>query len=280
MLSGSFYSTFSRNPYFNMAQDEWMFCRAIHSPGLILLRLYSWDSEAITFGYNQNENKVVDRSRLNGIPLIRRVTGGRALLHEPSELTYSIAVNSAGLNSGPLNGSVSESSRSISLALLEFLKAIDIRAHYVRQSAPGFTSRNTFHNQPCFESFARNEILTERGKIIASAQRRIGDCFLQHGSIKFNGVAGHPALNSSRNNSLDSSQIRRLSEFEFQKYAELFRDSIGRSLGISLKAGEISELDAKELAGFELLVRKKSIFRRDPIKQNEESNSLLIDSHY
>jgi len=256
-----------------------MFYRAMHSPGLILLRLYSWEFEAITFGYNQNENKVVGSGRLNGTPLIRRVTGGRALLHEPSELTYSIAVNSVGLNLETLNGSVSNSSRSISLALLEFLKAIDIRAHYVRQSAAGFTSRDTFHNQPCFESFARNEILSEQGKIIASAQRRMGDCFLQHGSIKLNGVANHPALNSSPNNPLDNSKIRRLSEFEFRQYSRVFCNSIGKSLGISLRAGEISENDAKEIAGFELLVREKPIYRRIPIKQNEELNSLLVDSH-
>ncbi len=262
-----------------MALDEWMFYRAMHSPGLIILRLYSWESEAITFGYNQNENKVVDKSRLNGTPLIRRVTGGRALLHEPSELTYSIAVNCVGLNSETLNSSVSKSSRTISLALLEFLKAIDIRAHYVRQSAAGFSSHESFHNQPCFESFARNEILTEQGKIIASAQRRIGDCFLQHGSIKINGVAGHPALNSNYNNSLDRSKIQRLGESDFHQYSEVFCASMGGSLGVPFRVVETREIDEKELAGFELLVREKSIFRRDSVKQSEESGRLLVDSY-
>ena len=256
-----------------------MFYRAIQNTGLILLRLYSWDSEAITFGYNQNENKVANSDLLNGTPLIRRVTGGRALLHEPSELTYSIAVNKVGSIAEILNGSVKESSHAISLALLDFLSAIDIRAHYVRQSAAGFSSHDTFHSQPCFESFARNEILAEKEKIIASAQRRIGDGILQHGSIKLNGVAGHRALGINSNNLLDGSKIQRLSEVEFNRYSEVFCNSVGGYLGISLSAGKISETEAQEIAGFEIFVREKSIFRRDPIKQSDESSRLMVDSH-
>ena len=257
-----------------MAMDEWMFYRAINSPGLILLRLYSWESGAITFGYNQNENKVVDRNRLNGIPLIRRVTGGRALHHEPSELTYSIAVNSLGLDKATLNGSVSKSSHSISMALLEFLNVLDIKAHYVRQSAAGFASAETFHSQPCFESFARNEILSDQGKIIASAQRRIGDAFLQHGSIKINGVVNHPALTAKSNNPLDNSDIRSFTEIVFNGYKRLFCDSVGGSLGICFMEENITKIESGELVAFEHQVKEKSIFRRVPIKQIDGPVSL------
>ncbi len=262
-----------------MAMDEWMFYRAINTPGLIILRLYSWDTGAITFGYNQNENMVVDGNRISGTPLIRRVTGGRALYHEPSELTYAIAVNNAGLDNETLNSSLSKSSRAFSLALLEFLNALDIKAHYMRQSAVGFSSAASFRSQPCFESYARNEILGDQGKIIASAQRRIGTAFLQHGSIKINGVAAHAALYAKSNNSLDNSQIGRLNEIEFARYSDLFCDLIGRYLGVSFGLTEIGEVESEELAKFEQLVREKSIFRRDSIEQMQPQRSLSIDRH-
>ncbi|MCK4573421.1 MAG: hypothetical protein KAU36_03575, partial [candidate division Zixibacteria bacterium] len=88
-----FHNHFAAGPHFNMAFDEWLFARACESPGSIMLRLYSWRPGAITFGFNQKEQTAVDCERLNGTPLIRRVTGGRALYHDPSELTYAIAVN-------------------------------------------------------------------------------------------------------------------------------------------------------------------------------------------
>lgn len=256
-----------------------MFGRAIRTPGLILLRLYSWESGAITFGYNQDESKVVDYSRLEGTPLIRRVTGGRALYHEPSELTYAIAVNCQGLNNEILNGSISRTSRSISLALLEFLKNLDIKAHYVRQNTAGFTSPVSFHSQPCFDSAARNEIVGERGKIIASAQRRISDGFLQHGSIKINGVVHHPALRTEPDNSLNKSEIRRFTEIEFNRYAKLFSDAVGSSLGISLEFRDVTEIERNELAGHERQVKNNSIFRREPIRQLAAAVRQSAESH-
>jgi len=207
-----------------------MFQRAINNPGSILLRLYTWNSGAITFGCNQDENKVVNRALLNGTPLIRRVTGGRALYHEPTELTYSIAVNCAGTGIAAFNGTLSQSSRAISLALLEFLGAIDIKAHYVRHSSAQFLSKGLFHSQPCLQSSARHEIVGENGKIIASAQRRIGDAFLQHGSIKINGIAHHPALSSAPTNPLDVRGMHPLDHSNFQTLGGLFGDFLGHSL--------------------------------------------------
>jgi len=267
MHYGIFYATFSCGPFFNMAMDEWMFRRAIDCPGTILLRLYTWNSGAITFGINQNVNRVVNERKLNGTPLIRRATGGRALYHEPSELTYSIAVNSAGLGITAFKGSLGESSRAISLALLQFLGAMDIRAHYVRLSSEQFLSKESFHSQPCFQSSARQEIVGEKGKIIASAQRRIGDAFLQHGSIKINGVKNHPALPVTPNNSLNIRGLQLIDRAAFQTISALFRDQMGQSLEVDFSLEILKDEEFSEVLAWERQVKETCIFKREFTKQ-------------
>jgi len=267
MGHGKFYSTFSGGPYFNMAMDEWMFQCAIDNPGTIWLRLYTWKSGAITFGFNQNVNRVVNEGRLNGTPLIRRVTGGRALYHEPSELTYSIAVNITGLGITAFRGTLGETSRAISLALLKFLGAMDITAHYVRQSSEQFLSKDAFHSQPCFQSNARHEIVGENGKIIASAQRRIGDAFMQHGSIKISGVKSHPALSASPSNSLNIRDISLTDPAVFQTISALFRDQMGQSLEVDFSSEILKDEEFSEVLAWESRVKETCIFKREFTKQ-------------
>lgn len=256
-----------------------MFEKAGRTDDQFFLRLYSWKSGAITIGRNQKEQLAVDAGKLNGTPVIRRVTGGRALYHDPSELTYSIAGNCAGKYESAFGNSVYQSNRAISAALLEFLNALKVKAHYVRQSSSNFLSTDTFHTLPCFESKARHEIIGDRGKLAASAQRRVGEIFLQHGSIKINGLAGHPALTASVTNSLDSSNIEPLENSRFDKFAPVFYKSLGRSLGIEFVPAILDEVDLMEISAFEKSVKKNSLGLRDLIKQNRMAVSLSGESH-
>lgn len=279
MVKGKYYSTFSGNPFFNMAMDDWMFQRAFEDSGSVFLRLYSWNAGAITFGFNQDENKVVDEERLNGTPLIRRVTGGRALYHDTKELTYSVSGNLAGETVSAFKGSLPQSSRAIALALLKFLEALNVKAHYVRQSSSYIMSKESFHTLPCFESKARHEIVGEKGKIIASAQRRMGDTFLQHGSIKIKGIAHHPALGSGSTNSLDFSEIHCYDERDFYKLSGLFCDLMGKSLGIAFDRETLSEQDREEISILEEFIKKNCTSRRGLIKQIAPGISLSYRSH-
>ncbi|HEX2896602.1 MAG TPA: hypothetical protein VHP63_00945 [candidate division Zixibacteria bacterium] len=256
-----------------------MFENASRTTGQFFLRLYSWKSGAITIGRNQNEQIAFNAKKLNGTPVIRRITGGRALYHDSSELTYSIAGNCAGNHIGAIGNSVFQSNRVISEALLHFLKVLEIKAHYVRQSSPNFLSTGSFHTLPCFESRARHEIVGEQGKLAASAQRRIGEVFLQHGSIKINGIAGHPALISSVTNSLDSSNIQSLENSRFEEISPVFCESIGTSLGIDFVPAEFNEADLIEISAFEESVKKNSLGQRDLIKQNRQPASLSGEMH-
>jgi len=251
-----------------------MFHRAIHAPSLVLLRLYSWEQGAITFGINQNEDLAIKRELLDTTPLIRRVTGGRALYHEPSELTYSIAVNRAGLGNEKLSGSIGQTSEKISEALLAFLSEFGVAAQQVRYSGTDFLSRDSFHSKSCLESRARHEIVAEGRKLVASAQRQIGDAFLQHGSIKMSDTFSHPALTMPSIKSLEFNAISSLARADFEQYSSIFSEVMCEELNISFERKVLGKGTLLELRSWTDFVMKFPIIKRDPIKHLGSLNSL------
>ena len=105
---------------------------------------------------------------------MRRPTGGRAILHA-EELTYAVV----GASPGPLFGdSLHAAYQVINGALLAFLAGLGYRAEISAGEA-----REEARGLVCFKSAGRYEISVGGRKLIGSAQRRTGGCFLQHGSI-------------------------------------------------------------------------------------------------
>ncbi|MFZ1685740.1 MAG: hypothetical protein WAU88_16630, partial [Candidatus Zixiibacteriota bacterium] len=231
MISGSYYSHHNGEPWFNMGFDEWLLDRALDRPGSVALRLYQWKTGTITFGYNQRAETALVWSAIGSTPVIRRVTGGRALYHDPSEITYSIVINQLGLDEMPLGGGLSKSSGAISEALVQFLGLLGVRSEYQRSSSPSNSSPDFFHKAPCFASSAKYEVMGRAGKVIASAQKRLGHCLLQHGAIKVSGVVPHPALPNVPDTV--SGALGGMETGEFTRLSELFVESIGKSLGVS-----------------------------------------------
>jgi len=113
MLPVTNYTHFDSEPCFNMAFDSRMLTFVRLNPGMVLLRLYTWAIPTITIGLNQITERAVDMRQLGRTPLIRRVTGGRAVFHDCSELTYAIAANTEGVGSHPLKQTVSAVHRAI-----------------------------------------------------------------------------------------------------------------------------------------------------------------------
>jgi len=293
MTKALLYSHFGRDPWFNMAFDEWMLsevidqsCRAglssdlpqesggsadgptLQQPGLVILRLYTWDRDTITFGHHQRREKALDFSILGDTPAIRRVTGGRALLHDPSELTYSITANlpsdvGSPLVDSPLAGSLASVSKAIALALQVFLKGVEITAEYARSSHEVDRDPAALHSVPCFASHSRHELAAGGRKIVASAQRRIGDAFLQHGSIKLNGVSQHPALGGKP---LDNRELHSgLSSVQFDGLAEIFLSTTVSHLALDPCHAELSEAQFKQIQTASTAIRKKPLECRESL---------------
>lgn len=164
----------ARTGEFNMRRDAELL--AEHRPGdAPILRLYRWEPAAITIGYHQDDSDFdAEAAARDGLDIVRRPTGGRAILHA-EELTYSLT----GTSPGPLFGeSLHTSYELINRALLRFLRSLGIEA-----DVSDGESRDDARGLVCFKSAGKHEIRVAGRKLIGSAQRRTEGVFLQHGSI-------------------------------------------------------------------------------------------------
>jgi lipoate-protein ligase A len=164
----------------NMDLDERLARRLAEGSGGQVLRLYRWRPWAISVGYHQPAGELdLDRCRADGIDIVRRPTGGRAILHA-EELTYCVVMRAG-------RRSILEVYNAIGSALVHGLGLYGVQAS-LQKSQPDFVSEYRNRSSlPCFSSSARYEIEWQGRKLIGSAQRRFsegsGDVVLQHGSI-------------------------------------------------------------------------------------------------
>jgi lipoate-protein ligase A len=145
-----------------------------------LVRLYRWKPWAISLGYNQQAEDI-DRLRAaaDGIDVVRRPTGGRAILHA-EELTYSVVMEAG-------RKGVLQVYNEISAALVEGLRLYGVEVT-LQKSQPNFAEHyRQASSVPCFTASARYEIEWRGRKLVGSAQRRFSgegrDVVLQHGSL-------------------------------------------------------------------------------------------------
>jgi lipoate-protein ligase A len=163
----------------NMAIDEAILEAVGQGGSPPTLRLYAWAPPCLSLGYAQPYGDV-DPTRLaaHGWEVVRRPTGGRAILHT-DELTYAVI---APLDEPRLAGSVLESYQRLSQALLEALHRLGIPAQ-VQEKAPAAGNQNPV----CFEVPSNYEITIQGKKLIGSAQARRKEGVLQHGSLPLQG---------------------------------------------------------------------------------------------
>lgn len=274
MAKYEFYKHFGCDPFQNMAVDEWLFARAAENPGSILLRAYTWSEGAVTYGFNQKQEVAFDHTRLGQTKVIRRITGGRALYHDPSELTYAIAINIPGADSHLWAKSIKQSSGVIAETLVAFLAEVGIESEYARQSSKASGSQVDRLKPACFESVARHEIVGNTGKIVASAQRRIGSTIFQHGAIKLNGVVPHPSLELKNENQLQPLSTLALCETTFHALADALSAQFSRQSRVNLVERSCSNVDWKDIQARKEWLKKNNHSRRDIFERNRPTISL------
>ena len=157
----------------NMAVDEAL-AASVAAGGPPVLRFYRWEPACLSLGRNQPARGRYDLDALAaaGIDVVRRPTGGRAVLHR-RELTYSVAAGEA------LLGGPRASYAAINRALVAGLRRLGVDARL--QPAGGRAPVPSL--APCFAEPVEGEVVAGGRKLLGSAQRRLGEVVLQHGSL-------------------------------------------------------------------------------------------------
>lgn len=179
----------------NMAVDESILEHIYRGESKPTLRLYSWNPPCLSLGHAQPFKDVdVERLRARGWDVVRRLTGGRAILHT-DELTYSVTGSA---DDPVLAGGVLESYNRLARALLFAMRELGLPVEIKEESvdhAFSLTNKNptshtssvTYINPVCFEVPSTYEITVNGKKLIGSAQARKREGVLQHGSLPLTG---------------------------------------------------------------------------------------------
>ena len=227
----------------NMAIDEalWRGRQAGEAPPT--LRFFAWDPPTVSLGYGQTLDAHVDAGacRTLGVGLVRRPTGGSAIYHDgpARELTYSVVATNDDLG---VTADVLEAYRWIARALARGLRSLGVPAEIVaaprvKGPAPAF----------CFARTGRYEIEIDGKKLVGSAQRRRGRCFLQHGSVLLG--ADEPRLRAlfpttrdpmASLTTLEAALGRRPT---FEEVADALGAAFGAEHGLTLRPGGLSRAE-------------------------------------
>lgn len=246
-----------KSGYDNMAIDEAIL--QVHARGgnPPTLRFYGWNPPAITLGYFQDPEKTVDfvACRRLGVDVVRRPTGGRAVLHS-KEVTYSIVARE---DNPAVQGPVIESYLRLSRGLVLGLKALGVEVTLNRAGPPASKGA------ACFDGPAMYELVAGGRKLVGNAQARQRGCVLQHGAL--------PLVNDARTLfealRFSSEQGREEQRQRFSRRATSLEEVLGRpvsplevigalaggfaeALGIELEPGRLTDEEARlaeQLAG-------------------------------
>jgi lipoate-protein ligase A len=208
-----------------MAVDEVLLESAAHS-GLASLRFYQWSEPTLSLGYFQSCAQRGSHRASRDCPLVRRQTGGGAILHD-NELTYSLAMREP-------RRSTAECARLyqvVHTALADVLASLGVEAS-LYDGAAGLADEERFL---CFLRRAEGDVLVGGSKVCGSAQRRRAGAVLQHGSLLLARSASAPEL----------SGLAELTGKSWQA-ADLvgpLRREIATRLGLALNEGRLSDTE-------------------------------------
>ena len=156
-----------------MGIDEVLLRRAA-AAGEAVLRVYAWSSPTLSLGRNQPARDEYDPAALaeHGVCVVRRLTGGRAVLHH-REVTYSVTAPES------FGGSLRDAYLRINEILVDGLRLLGVGASIAKPAGRAPVPSTA----PCFEEPTEGELVLDGRKLVGSAQYREGGALLQHGSI-------------------------------------------------------------------------------------------------
>lgn len=233
---------------YNMALDEAIAINVRSGDSPPTLRLYGWKRPSVSLGsFQKIESIDLAYCANNEIPVVRRPTGGRGILHG-DELTYSFSSK----NNGDFSGSLLETYRKLGVAFSAALNSIGLQTTMKMARESG---RNLTRNPLCFKSISYGEISLDNKKLIGSAQKRWSDGFLQQGSIPY-AISDEETIrifNLAPSLYMNDGMIclkRLLPNLSHNRFKKAIKEAFEETFNIRLVRSEISQeeqLLAKEL---------------------------------
>jgi lipoate-protein ligase A len=239
----------------NMALDEALLLSRLRHGSPPTLRFFAWAPPTISLGYGQHLDGRIDTVAAEemGVGLVRRPTGGSAILHEGPDLEITYSVTAA---AGDFEGAADllETYRWIGEGLLAGLSSLGVPVAMVPVQPSDPAAMPAF----CFARTGSFELEVDGRKLVGSAQRRQGAAFLQHGAIMLGAVPARlrRVFPGDRDplagmTTLETVLRRRPS---FDEAAGALAEGFRAAHGLTLEPGGLSA-DEVELAG--LLEREK-----------------------
>lgn len=224
------------------------------------LRLYAWRGPWLSLGYAQTFDDAAREScRAAGVEVVRRVTGGRAVLHG-ADLTYAVTAPEAALPDG-----LDASYRVLSDALLAALRTLGVAAERVTNGRGAAGDRAAFD---CFAEAANDELSVGGRKLAGSAQRRAGGALLQHGSVR---LAADPAAAARiAGTGLQATSLGELGiapGLARRGLVAALPAALADRLGASMTAGRLAACERDEAR------RRAVALRRDPLARRAGPSS-------
>jgi lipoate-protein ligase A len=245
----------------NMATDEAMLEAHLGGETPPTLRAYTWRPPAISLGrFQQVETSVnVEECRRAGIDVVRRPTGGRAILHTEEEVTFSIVVSEARLGTQ----GVMHSYRALASAIVAGLKHLGLDARLVERSFPSGPSVS--QDPACFAAKARCDLVVGSSKVVGSAQVHRDGVILQQNSLPLRiHVADWQRFFLRRSEAPAAVGVWEAvgAEVPYARVAQALRCGFEETLGIDLVD---SELTAGESARATRLAARADLLRVDSL---------------
>ena len=235
---------------YQMATD-WALLEHAAENGMTTMRMYGWKPYCISLGYNQSSDCIdSNKCRENGIDIVRRPTGGRAVLHA-EEVTYSVIIPEKNSSSYKSIGAIYN---YISRGLARGIQKLCVPANLKKRSLDMASHYRTQFSVSCFSAAARHEVLVDGKKLVGSAQRRLSQGVLQHGSIltgdahqtlpeylKDAGKADILKLKDHMRKKTVSLGSYLEREVNYSEVADAVKQGMEEELGITFKEAELTE---------------------------------------
>lgn len=220
-----FIDTDSNNGAINMAVDEALLLGQAKYGLPPAIRVYQFVPPTLSIGYFQNMKEAVDIDycKNRGFDIVRRPTGGRAVLHD-RELTYSITI---AYPHKILDMNLLDSFHFLSNGIVKAIEILGGSAYFSQRED------NEINSPSCFAAPTFSDILVNGKKVVGSAQMRNKAGLIQHGSILYhvdiNDIFDSIKIDNSNRDIITSLAKNKISSLSDELKREISIDELNRA---------------------------------------------------